>query len=80
MPDERRTTTSPNEVRVHLDRPGIGFGASGVVEVVAHSAELRVEVQVGGHAVVDADLDPARRRLGDDHAARDLVEAKTVPA
>src|SRR5215472_12309873 len=57
-----------------LDGLGIGFGARRDVEVVAQGAVPGVEVEIGGHALADADLDPAGRRLGDDPAARDLGE------
>ena len=61
--------------RAHLDGLLARCGAIGGVEIVLNVAEARVEVQPGGDAVADPDVDLAEPRLHDDGATCDLAQA-----
>jgi hypothetical protein len=61
-----------------LDRVLARSGTLGGFQVVAHGAVAGVEVQPGGGAVADPDLDLAEGGLGEDGAVRDLAR-RTSP-
>src|SRR5690606_27913620 len=58
----------------HLDHVGGRAGAVGGVEADVHGSVLRAQVQPGGAAVADAELQPAAGGLHDDRAADRLAD------
>src|SRR5262245_11758222 len=59
---------------VHRDRLLARLGTLACVQVVLHGAELRVQIEPGGDALGDADLDLPEPGLGDDRAALDPAQ------
>ena len=68
-----RMTTLPSAVRARTSTPP-SAGRAGGREQVLHAPGRRVDVQVGGGALGDADLDVADRGLENDRAAHDLPQ------
>src|SRR3954451_18953425 len=60
--------------RTHLNRLFARRRLPGALELRVHAPELRVQVEIGGGAVRDPDLQPAAAGLGHDRAARHRAE------
>ena len=70
---------SPNEVDACTSTVAApAVGTLGVIQVVVHVAELGIEIQPGGDAVEDTDLDLAERSLGNGRTLRDLPDANVA--
>ena len=69
------STMSPTEVRARTSTVSAdALGRVGGVERVVHLAGAGVDVEPGGGALADADLEVAERGLEHDRAAHDLAE------
>src|SRR2546430_6164040 len=59
----------------YFDRIFARFGTLGSIQIILHMAEACVEVQPGGDAVADSDVDLAEGGLREDGTTRHLAEA-----